>query len=107
MKVLLDENIPRKLKYRFSEEFEILTVPDMGWSGIKNGDLLKRMNEKEFNVLISLDKNMSHQQNLEKFNISLIVLDTKNSLYSTVLELVPKIEELLIEDLPSGLTIVE
>ncbi len=37
MKVLLDENIPRKLKYRFSEEFEIITVPEMGWSGIKNG----------------------------------------------------------------------
>jgi hypothetical protein len=42
------------------------------------------MNEKEFNVLISLDKNMSHQQNLEKFNVSLIVLDTENSLYSTI-----------------------
>ena len=43
MKVLLDENIPRKLKYRFGEQHEVLTVPDMGWTGIKNGDLLKRM----------------------------------------------------------------
>jgi len=107
MKVLLDENIPRKLKYRFSEQHEVLTVPDMGWTGIKNGDLLKRMKIKGFRVLLSLDKNLSHQQNLEKFTISLIVLDTKNSLYSTVLELVPKIEELLTKDLPSGLIIVE
>ncbi len=100
MKVLLDENIPRKLKYRFSEEFEILTVPEMGWSGIKNGDLLKRMNEKEFNVLISLDKNMSHQQNL-------IVLDSKNSLYSTVLSFIPKIENLLTKELICKLHILE
>jgi hypothetical protein len=107
MKVLLDENIPRKLKYRFSEEFEILTVPDMGWSGIKNGDLLKRMNEKEFNVLISLDKNMSHQQNLEKFKVCLIVLDSKNSLYSTVLGFIPKIENLLTKELIYGLHILE
>ncbi len=107
MKVLLDENIPRKLKYRFSEQHEVLTVPDMGWTGIKNDDLLKRMKTKGFRVLLSLDKNMSHQQNLEKLNISLIVLDTKDSLYSTVLELVPKIEELLTEHLPSGLIIIE
>tara|TARA_R110002020_G_scaffold1998_2_gene9189 strand:+ start:64777 stop:64920 length:144 start_codon:yes stop_codon:yes gene_type:complete len=46
MRLLLDENLPRKLKYRFSEAHEILTVPEMGWSGIKNGDLLKRMHEK-------------------------------------------------------------
>ena len=38
MKLLLDENLPKKLKYRFSENFEVLTVPEMGWSGIKNGD---------------------------------------------------------------------
>ena len=104
---MLDENIPRKLKYRFSEKHEILTVPDMGWTGIKNGDLLKRMMTKDFRVLLSLDKNMSHQQNLEKFSISLVVLNTKNSLYSTILELVPKIEELLTEHLLPGLTIIE
>jgi len=107
MKVLLDENIPRKLKYRFSDNHEVLTVPDMGWNGIKNGDLLKRMKAKGFSVLISLDKNMSHQQKLENFGVSLIVLDAKNSLYMTILEFIPKIESILVADLPLGLTIIE
>jgi len=106
MKVLLDENIPRKLKYRFNEMYEILTVPDMGWSGIKNGDLLKQMNEKEFNVLISLYKNMSHQQSLQKFDVSLMVLDAENSLYPTVLQFIPKIEKLLTKKLITGLIII-
>ncbi len=44
---------------------------------------------------------------MEKYGIGLIVLDTKNSLYSTVLKLVPKIEELLSDELPSGISIIE
>ena len=37
MKILLDENLPTKLKYDFGESFVILTVKDLGWLGKKNG----------------------------------------------------------------------
>lgn len=40
MKTLLDENLPKKVKYDFGEGYEMKTVRDMGWLGKKNGELL-------------------------------------------------------------------
>ncbi len=107
MKLLLDENLPRKLKYRFSEKYEVLTVPELGWSGIKNGDLLQRMQSKGLQVLLSVDKNMSHQQNLEKYNVSLVVLNSKDTRYNSLVHFITKIEALLSKKLSSGLIIIE
>ncbi|MEH6681251.1 MAG: DUF5615 family PIN-like protein [Sediminicola sp.] len=107
MRLLLDENLPRKLKYRFSEAHEILTVPEMGWSGIKNGDLLKRMHEKGLTVLLSLDKNMSHQQNLQKYNVSLLVFEAKDARYGSLVPFVGKVEQLLEKGTIPGLTIIK
>ncbi len=107
MKLLLDENLPKKLKYRFHEKYEVLTVPDLGWSGIKNGDLLKRMESKDLKILLSIDKNMSHQQNLEKYNVSLIVLNSKDARYASLVAFVPRIEKLLETVLKAGLIIVD
>ena len=107
MKLLLDENLPRKLKYRFSENYEIITVPEMGWSGIKNGDLLRLMESKKIQILLSLDKNMSHQQNLEKHKISLIVFDAKDSRYNTLFEFIPKLEKLLKKQIEFGLILLK
>jgi len=107
MKLLLDENLPRKLKYRFSEVYEVLTVPEMGWSGIKNGDLLQRMEAKDLKVLLSIDKNMSHQQNLEKYNISLIVFNANDTRYNALVEFIPNVEKILSTELESGLIIVD
>jgi hypothetical protein len=107
MKLLLDENLPRKLKYRFSEEYEVLTVPEMGWSGIKNGDLLQRMESKGLRVLLSIDKNMSHQQNLEKYDISLVVFNAKDTRYASLVEFIPKVEKIVTSELKPGLIIVD
>jgi hypothetical protein len=107
MKLLLDENLPKKLKYRFGILHEILTVPELGWEGIRNGDLLKLMQSKGLSVLISLDKNMSYQQNLQKYGISLIVMNVRDTRYPYLVELVPKIEELLDKKLKPGLFLIE
>lgn len=53
MKVLLDECLPKKLK-RELEGHTIITVPEQGWAGIKNGELL-RLAEAEFDVFITID----------------------------------------------------
>jgi len=107
MKLLLDENLPRKLKYRFSDHYEILTVPELGWSGIKNGDLLKRMESKSLTVLLSIDKNMSHQQNLTKYNVSLLVINSMDTRYDALVEFVPKIEKQLEKGIKPGLIVIE
>ena len=49
MKLLLDENLPKRLKLDFPEH-EIYTVRDKNWNGIKNGELLKLLVENNFDA---------------------------------------------------------
>ena len=63
MKVLLDENLPVKLKYRFSSVIKVYTVNDMKWNSLKNGELLKSLSENNFDALITSDKNIIYQHN--------------------------------------------
>lgn len=78
MRVLLDENIPRKLKWRLMERrpagqnAEVLTVPERGWAGMGNGSLLSRA-EKEFDVLVTMDQGIEHQQEVTGRNLALVV----------------------------------
>jgi Domain of unknown function (DUF5615) len=57
MRILLDENVPRKLKYRLMPDHEVFTVQEKGWSGVQNGHLLTRA-ELEFDVFLTLDRNL-------------------------------------------------
>lgn len=57
MKLLLDENLPKRLKNHFPQH-EIYTVRDKGWNGVKNGELLKLMIGDGFDALIKFDKNL-------------------------------------------------
>jgi hypothetical protein len=83
MKILLDECVTKLLK-PFLPDFEVYTVTEMRWNGIKNGMLLSQCVENGFDVLLTIDKNMMHQQNIDKFDITIVVL---NSLTSKVAEL--------------------
>ena len=62
MLLLLDENIPKKLKNDFPGH-EVFTIKQRGWNGLKNGILLQKLIENDFHVLITFDKNFQHQQN--------------------------------------------
>ena len=57
--LLLDENLPKKLKYRFGESFDVTTVLERGWSSLRNGDLLKAMNQAGIEYLVTADKNLN------------------------------------------------
>jgi predicted nuclease of predicted toxin-antitoxin system len=92
-KLLLDENLPNPLKNDFSDEFEVSTVHDRGWASLKNGHLLAAMTEAGFDYLLTVDKNLRHQQNLDKFPIKLVVIRTFDNRYKLMKMLVPKIEE--------------
>jgi hypothetical protein len=74
VKILLDECTPHVLK-KLLTGFEIKTVQDQGWSGITNGALL-RLAEGKFDVLITSDQNLRHQQNLAKRQLAIIQLPT-------------------------------
>lgn len=52
MKILIDEQLPTKLKYRFTEHyFDAFTVRDMGWLGKKNGELLQSAESSNYFIL--------------------------------------------------------
>lgn len=72
MKVLLDECLPRKLKREVQAEV-VRTVPEMGWAGTKNGALL-RLVKQEFDLFLTNDQNLEHQQNLKQFDLAVVVL---------------------------------
>jgi len=103
VKLLLDENLPVKLKFRFKSSFEIYTINDLGWNSIKNGELLKRMRKENFSVLITSDKNLRYQQNLDKHEIVVVLLNGKTNRYKDLVSYVPKIEEVLSPLTSSGI----
>jgi len=55
------------------QDHEVVTVPDAGWAGIKNGELL-RIAQTQFDVFVTVDRNLSFQQHLSQFSIAVIVL---------------------------------
>ena len=90
MKILLDENLPRKLKADFGADFEVKTVRDMGWLGKKNGELLGLIAFNGFDFFVTVDKNLQNQENLDKFNITIIILLAANNRRETLQKLVEK-----------------
>jgi hypothetical protein len=52
--------------------YNIKTVPQMGWTGIKNGQLLG-LASQEFDIFITVDKNLPFEQNLPQFNLAIIM----------------------------------
>ena len=63
------------------------TVPQMGWAGLSNGDLLRKA-KPEFDVFITTDRGLSHQQNLPSANITVIVLQARSNRLSDLRKLV-------------------
>ena len=77
MKVLFDEDVPRKLM-RFLSRHEIYTITGMQWGAIKNGALLKLIEREGFDVFLTGDKNMEKQQRLEDRPFAVLVMSAVN-----------------------------
>lgn len=92
-KILLDENLPRPLIRDFPAGFEVSTVPDEGWAAKKNGELLAAMTAAGFEILITADKNLRFQQNLDKYPVKVVILRTHDNPYKTLKSHVPRIEK--------------
>ena len=99
MKVLLDECVPRKLKREIANH-EVLTVTEQGWSGVENGELLN-LAATEFDIFLTVDQNLSFQQNLKNFNIAIILMVARNNRLKTLLPLMPAVRA-AIDDVKAG-----
>ena len=92
MKILLDESVPRLLKVRLPQ-LDISTVQEMGWTGIQNGELLRRA-EELFDVFITADQNLRYQQQLTGRKLAILVLPSNQ--VPVVAQLVTVVESLLM-----------
>ena len=96
MKILLDENIPEKLIFDFEEELAVHTTKAMGWN-IKNN----------FDIFVTVDRNLKYQQNLKKFPICIILLKVINNQHKTIQPLIKKIKDILKTDFKNELIEIE
>ena len=88
MKVLLDECVPKRLK-SYLTDLEVYTVPQMRWSGVKNGNLISLCVQNHFDVLLTIDKNMMYQQNMENSPITIVVLNSMTSKLEELIQFLP------------------
>ena len=72
MRVLLDECVPRTLRNDIPGH-QVKTVAEAGWAGVTNGELL-RLAAGQFDLLITVDRNLQYQQNLEDLALAVIVV---------------------------------
>ena len=101
MRLLLDENLPKRLKQDLTEH-EIYTASEKGWTGVSNGQLLELLIEGKFDALLTFDKNLQYQQNFTRYSIAVIVLNATDNRYQTLKRLVPKVKDLLRLTLKPG-----
>ena len=72
MRILLDECVNPRVREAFPNH-EVETVQSMGWAGITNGKLMA-LSQPRFDVFVTVDKNLKHQQNLARLKLGLIVV---------------------------------
>jgi predicted nuclease of predicted toxin-antitoxin system len=93
VKILLDECVDRRLA-RDLVGHSVSTVPRRGWAGIENGDLL-RLAEKEFDVFLTVDRKLSAQQDVTKFDIAIVLIRARSNRLEDIRPLVPELLETL------------
>lgn len=93
MNILLDENLDWRLQ-RYLPGHTISSVPLIGWAGVKNGELLRRANE-QFDVLVTMDKGIYHQQNLVGLRLIIVALRATTNRLADTRPLMPALLSLL------------
>jgi len=87
MRILFDECVPRPLRRYFTGHF-VATVARMGWSCIKNGELLN-LADSQFDVLLTVDRGIPLQQNMANRQISILLLVAQDNKIETLQRLIP------------------
>lgn len=89
MRVLLDECVDTRLAAHLAA-FDTHTVHDKGWSGVTNGKLLA-LAQSDFDVFVTVDRNLAFQQHLPKFTIAVILLHARSNRVDDLAALIPEL----------------
>lgn len=90
MRVLLDESLPRQLARELTEH-DVRTVPEQGWAGLRNSELLRLAVEEGFEVFLTADQNLEYQQNLQRLGVAVVVVASRTSRLEDLRPLIPGI----------------
>ena len=90
MLILLDEDLPRRLRRQFPAH-QVRTVQQQGWDGVANGELLRRAAAAGFEILLTADQNLIYQQNLVGSAIRIIVLVARSNTVEDLVPLIPSV----------------
>ena len=94
MKILLDECVTKRLKAHLAAH-EVATVTEKGWSGLKNGQLMTAASADGFDILLTIDKNLQHQQIVGKYPLIVVVLNSPSSKLEILITFLPAFEQQL------------
>ena len=92
-RVLLDECVPKRLRAELTGH-AVKTVVEMGWSGLKNGELLQQAST-EFDCFLTVDRNLQFQQSRAALPIAVLVLIAVDNRFETLVKLLPQAREAL------------
>ena len=95
MKLLLDESIPRRLVEHFPADMDVRTVPQVGWAGMKNGELLAVAAKEGFTALVTADRGIEYQQNSSSLLLSVVIMRSYRTRLEDLIPLVPQVIETL------------
>ncbi len=87
MRILLDESLPFELRDELPEH-AVHSVQEMGWTALKNGELLRRAMD-HFEVFLTADQNLQYQQNIKNLPVAVVVLVARNNRIQSLRPLVP------------------
>jgi hypothetical protein len=96
--------MPRNLR-RDLPQLAIHTVQEEGWAGLENGDLLGRAAEN-FDVLVTVDQRLRHQQNVRQFAIGIVVIETWDTKLGNLRTALRQIESAIDEVKPGAVVVV-
>lgn len=95
MRLLIDECVPRRLKFLLAESGHVYqTAGDAGLSGKENGELLT-LAEKDFDALITVDKNIRHRQNIKGRNIGVLIIRAASNVFEDIRPHIPQVLDAL------------
>jgi len=102
VRILLDHCVPKRLKQYLIIDHEVETAREAGWEALKNGKLLAQVATR-FDVMLTVDQNIKHQQNLSKLPMAVIVMVAPDNRLPTLVPYLSKVEQTLLTIHPNEL----
>ena len=91
MRILLDECVNAGVSKAFPGH-AVKTVAQTGWSGTDDGPLLA-LAQEQFDVIVTIDRNLEHQQNLKKFKLGFVIVHVRSNEIASYLNLFAQMEK--------------